>query len=377
MSDMTYGETLALFRASGYELVEMKDGACRVAICPKMGGRIVAASLWHEEGTNPFFVNPVDVKGGPGSEKLVFRGGLGGRDWLGPEGCGDMSFYFKKGPLTFENWYVNNDQSIPQLAVQVHKADHVVTAGEFHVPNLRGNMFDIAIEQDMKLLTKSQSRFGLDTPKNSLFVGFERVTSFTNIGKATWSEAYGFAMIWFLLMLRSSDAMYVLVPFKDGKGPEVIDYEFDNGPIPAERLMVRREKKYILFNADGYVRGKIGQTPDRATGVMYAVDLERGTLTVLKYDVDTKTPYLDNRWTQEAHSSGGDVMDSYNNHADSPTLPGRLFELEAVSPRLALAPGQKASMRTVTGFFHGDREMINSVVQATGGGDISKETFGR
>lgn len=373
--DMTYRQTRELFSQSGYETVEMESGRGKVAICPDMGGRIVAASVDADDGYNPFFVNPVDVANGPGADKLIFRGGLGGRDWLGPEGCGDMSFYFRKGPLTFENWYVDNRHNLVKMAVDSATTQRVVTRGEIHMPNLRGNIFDIGVVQEMKLLPDCTDGLGVTLPSGAGYVAFERTTTFTNIGKQNWGKEYGYAMIWFLLMLRASDRMFIMAPYEQGQAEAVIDYRFDDTDIPPDRLIMRDEGSYAIFKGDGQSRGKIGQRPDRSAGILYGLDLDREFLTLLRFDIDRNGKYLDNRWTEQANTKGGDVMDAYNNMYDSEVLPGQFCEMETVSSRLGLAPNESASLRTKTGFFACSRNQMGAIVKETSGRDITCETF--
>lgn len=375
--DLTYKQTTDIFEKSGYELFELTSGQQKIAVCPAMGGRVVAATLAGDDGFNPFFVNPTDVKGGPEAEKLIFRGGLGARDWLGPEGCGDMSFYFHKKPLTFENWYVDDRQSLPKMQVKEPTKDNELTAvGEIHINNLRGNQFDILMQQKLKLLTDASEPFGVKPGSEISFVGLERTTTFENIGRSPWSEEYGFAFIWFLAMLRAGDRSYVIAPYKDGPGREVIDYQFNDGrPIPPDRLTVRADEKYVVFKADGNERAKIGFTPQRTLGIVYGMDAGRELLCALKFDVHPNADYLSNLWTEQPVVTGGNVLDAYNNFGNNPVLPGRFYELEAVSPRLELEPGRSFSLTTTTGFFQGRREVLNEIVSITSKIDISGEEF--
>ena len=74
--DLTYQQTIRLFQSNGYELVQLVNGTQKLAVCPSLGGRVVAATFAGDDGFNPFFVNPVDIKGGPEAEKLIFRGAI-------------------------------------------------------------------------------------------------------------------------------------------------------------------------------------------------------------------------------------------------------------------------------------------------------------
>ena len=375
MPEMTYQQTLDLFHTSGYQTVEMTHQNNRLALCPKMGGRIIAATLAGPSGRNPFFINPVDVSNAPGADQLIFRGGLGGRDWLGPEGCGDLSFYFHKPPLTMDNWYVDDRQSLPVMTTAAQDDRHVLTTGAIHMPNLRGNNFDIRLDQDMTLLTDLNQTLGLTPPPNTKHLAFQRITSFTNLGPTAWNDDYGCCLIWFVLMLRSADHMFIIAPYQDDPGPEVIDYHFDDHAIPADRLITRTDGQYIIYQADGLFRGKIGLTPQRSAGIVYALDLTHDFLTVLRFDVDPAADYLDNRWTEQAHTTGGDAMDAYNNFNDCPELPGRFCELEAVSSALRLAPNQSAGLKNTAAFFHGPKPALLEIIKATSGRDLTNETF--
>ena len=375
--DLTYQQTIRLFQSNGYELVQLVNGTQKLAVCPSLGGRVVAATFAGDDGFNPFFVNPVDIKGGPEAEKLIFRGAIGARDWLGPEGCGDMSFYFHKKPIVFENWYVDDRQNLPKMKVEeMSSSTNVVTTGEIHINNLRGNQFDIRIEQKAELITKVSDVFDIELPAEAAFVGVRRTTTFENIGNNSWDEEYGYSFIWYLAMLRASDESYVIVPYKDDSGPIVIDYRFnDNQKIASDRLMLREEQEYIVFRADGSERGKIGFTPKRTLGIVYSVDISRQMLCALKFDLYPEANYMNNLWTENAITTGGNALDIYNNTGGNPVLPGRFYELEAVSPRLELEPGQSFSLRTTICFFHSSRQIMNHIISKTGNRDISGEKF--
>ena len=116
-------------------------------------------------------------------------------------------------------------------------------------------------------------------------------------------------------------------------------------------------------------------TPDRSAGIVYALDLDRDFLTMLRFDVHTAADYLDNRWTEKAQTAGGDVMDAYNNLDEGEELPGRFCELEAVSPALRLAPNQSAALKTTTAFCQGPRQALLQIIKTTSGRDLTNETF--
>ncbi len=379
-TQVTYKETVELFNQSGYKLIELVRGQDKMAICPKMGGRVVAITWSGDDGVNPFFVNPVDVKAGPEAAKLVFRGGLGARDWLGPEGCGDMSFYFHKKPMVFENWYVDKRQNLPDMKVEMTTDNQAVTAGEIHIPNLRGNEFDIGLTQKVILETNPQESLGVSIPTGTKFAAMARTTSFKNIGNKQWDDKYGYAMIWFVAMQLGSDDTYIIMPYKGGNNQTdadiITDYKFDGHNIPADRLIIRKNKKYIIYKADGRFRGKTGLTPQRTTGICFSINLAHNILAVLKFDVHPNSEYLDNTWTSTPIVSGGDALNTYVNMGDNPVLPGRFFEMEAVSPRLGLKPGETFALHTTMGFFQaGSREILNKIVMDISGCDISDESF--
>lgn len=380
--DMSHKETVELFKSGEHSVIEAENGSCKIALSPSMGGRIISVSWDGDSCYNPFFLNPVDVLNSKGADGLVFRGGLGARDWLGPEGCGDMTFYMSKKPIAGGRfpaklgfWGVDDRQNLPRMTRKKDIDATTVTIGEIHMPNYRGNQFDIQLLQKVELVSNPSHALGIPLPKNVDYVGFHKTTTFTNIGKYEWNDQHGYAMQWFVLMLRSSDHSYIIAPFRKSVGKVLIDHKFDGRYIPENRLTKRTEQGYVIFNGDGNFRGKIGQSPQRSLGVVYGMDLDRDLLTILRFDVHPDASYLDNRWTQEPITRGGDVMNAYNNLGSNPALPGRFYELEAVSPRLALKPGESAALNVTAGFFHGAKKSLDKIVEANCQRNISQEDY--
>ena len=307
----------------------------------------------------------------PAAEQFIFRGALGARDWLGPEGCGDFSFYFKDAnkPLDLDNWRIDDRQNLAPMTVMHHDDTTAITQGTIGIENLRGNRFDIRSTQTMEFLPVPPAGIDMDADLMAQLmahVGFRRLTTFTNIGNHAWGDDYGYAMIWFLLMLHATDANRIILPFVPGAEQPILDYRFGDCPIDPARLAIDTANHYVTFTADGLVRSKIGQKPAVSTGTMFSLYSDLDLLVVLRFDVDHDADYLNNTWTDTPIITDGTTLDAYNNDASNPVLPGRFCEMEAVGPALSLSPGESSTLTTTVNLFHGPGPMLNDLIEQIG-----------
>jgi hypothetical protein len=156
----------------------------------------------------------------------------------------------------------------------------------------------------------------------------------------------GLVSIWILGMLNCGPASVILVPYRGGEeaklGPVVKSDYF--GPVPPERLKITPEA--ILLRADGKFRSKIGTSQRRARNVLGSIDFQSGLLSIAQFTMPgdpVRHDYVNNMWqVPQAHPYVGDVANSYN---DGPTEPGGkglggFYEIESLSPAVALATGQ-------------------------------------
>jgi hypothetical protein len=199
-------------------------------------------------------------------------------------------------------------------------------------------------------------------------VGYETVNQITNRGAAL-TEDKGLVSIWILGMLSASPETVVIMPYKPGDdrtlGPVVKSDYF--GRMPPERLKVTPEA--ILFAADGDYRSKIGTSQRRARNVLGSIDFGGGVLTVVQFKMPedpTKHKYMNNMWGAPlAQPYTGDVANSYN---DGPSQSGEqlgaFYEIESLSPAVALKTGASLVHRHRTIHVQADSAALSSLAKA-------------
>jgi hypothetical protein len=166
-------------------------------------------------------------------------------------------------------------------------------------------------------------------------------------------------------MFAPAPGTRVIAPFeKEGTGEIVNDRYF--GKVPSDRLLVDKDKGFLLFKADGQLRSKIGLGPARAKDVIGSYSPEAKLLTVVRYTRPAGAKrYVNNLWEVSKEPYGGDVNNSYN---DGPVEPGKpslggFYELESSSPAAALKPGASLKHTHETYHFTGPREALDAIAQ--------------
>ena len=123
------------------------------------------------------------------------------------------------------------------------------------------------------------------------------------------------------------------------------------GKVPADRLLAKGGR--IFFKGDGERRGKIGLSPERATGMLGSYNAASGLLTIVRYTrPEGAADYVNSMWEIQKQPYRGDAVNSYN---DGPPAPGAkplgpFYELETSSAAAALGP--RASLKHVHRTFH-------------------------
>ena len=349
--EMSYGEARE-FLSQHTRLVELvgKRGA-RVAICPDWQGRVMTSTCGGMAGPSFGFINRRFIEAGKLDPRFN-NYGAEDRMWLSPEG-GKFSLWFKPGvEQTLDNWYTA--PAMNEGAYEItSEANHTYCRMEtrMKLQNASATEFDLAVEREVRLLDEADLaglfgtaavHFSVDGVK---MAAYETVNTITNRGPAMTKEG-GLVSIWILGMQNSGPRTVVVVPYRPGEetrfGPVVKSDYF--GQVPPERLKVPPEA--ILFRADGEYRSKIGTSQRRAKNLLGSIDFDAGVLTLVSFSMPgdpAACDYMNNMWgvpTPEPYV--GDVANSYN---DGPAEPGAkgmgaFYEIESLSPALALETGQ-------------------------------------
>jgi len=374
----TFDDDVAFLRQRLEVVVLGEDPGARVAVVPAWQGRVATSTVGGPEAPSYGWINRELAASG---KLLPHMNAFGGEDrlWLGPEG-GQFGVFFKKGDrFDLAHWQTPALIDSEHWTVAERTARQVFFKRDSRLVNYSGTRFDFRLERTVRLLEREAAAKALGAgslPAALKLVAFESQNVVVNTGKSAWTKSGGLLSIWILGMFQPTPATTVVVPYRQGPdaelGPVVNDTYF--GKVPADRL--RAKDGLIFFKGDGERRGKIGLSPQRATGLAASWDASRGVLTFVRYDQPAGvTDYVNSMWETQKQPFGGDVVNSYN---DGPPEPGKkplgpFYELETSSPAAALAPG--ANLTHVHRTFHvqGDRKDLDALARQLLG--VSLETI--
>jgi hypothetical protein len=372
-------------------VVELADGeGALVAICPEWQGRVMTSTCGGRHGPSFGFVNRAFIEAGRPDPRLNNYGGED-RMWLSPEG-GQFSLWFKPGAeQTLANWYTPPALNEGAFRIAAGPDDsHCRLAKRMQFENASATPFDLDVTREVRLLgeqdlgelfgrraAETMSSGGVQT------VGYETVNTIANRG-APMTRRKGLVSIWMLGMLNASPETVVIVPYKPGDehrlGPPVKSDYF--GHVPPERLKILPE--VILLTADGQFRAKIGTSQKRARNVLGSIDYQGNVLTLVHFTMPDDPgghAYMNNMWElPQAEPYRGDVANSYNDGPPEPGKPGlgAFYEIESLSPAVALATGESLAHRHRTVHVQADPATLTELARELLGVDLEavrKEMF--
>ena len=346
------------------------------------GGRIVISGTYQARvmtsavephGASLGFVNRSFIEAGKTGTAFDNYGGED-RFWLGPEG-GQYALYFAPGkPFQFDNWQTPHAFQEGAWREQPSTASSAVFEQSLRLLNYAGTALELDVRRQITLLGPEQAAtaLGLDLPADVKWVGFKTDNTITNRGP-TWTEAKGIPSVWILGMFNPAPGTRIIAPFETrGTGDVVSDKYF--GKVPPDRLLVDRDKGFVLFKADGQARGKIGLSPARAKPVLGSYSAEGKTLTIVRFSKPAGAKrYVNNLWEISKQPYGGDVSNAYN---DGPVEPGKpslggFYELESSSPALPLKSGEALTHTHETYHFVGSDSALSAIAARALGVDLA------
>lgn len=382
--EMSYREARD-FLVRHTEVVELSDGrGGLVAVCPRWQGRVMTSTCGGKDGPSFGFVNRDFIEAG-NLDPRFNNYGAEDRMWLSPEG-GPFSLWFKPGAeQTLDNWHTAPAMNEGSFEITSGPSDpHYRLTRRMKLQNASATQFDLDVTRDVRMLEPpdlvelfGQSAAGAMTSGSVKTVAYETVNTITNRGPAM-QEKTGLVSIWMLGMLNASPKTVVIVPYKPGDetrlGPPVKSDYF--GQIPPERLKILPEA--ILLLADGKFRAKIGTSQKRAHQVLGSIDFEAGVLTLVHFtmpDDPAEHRYMNNMWgVSQPNPYQGDVANSYNDGSPEPGSEGlgAFYEIESLSPAVALDTGKSLSHHHRTLHLQADPPTLARLAQEILGVDLDK-----
>ena len=393
--NQTFRDDLAfLQKHTDVVVLRDKSGQGRVAVLPKMQGRVMTSTAAGPNGYSFGWINRELVAA---DKPIQHMNAYGGEDrfWLGPEG-GQFSVFFKKGvPFDLEHWYTpapvdteswelvsRGRQSVPNVGLESwnpvsQSRQSVVLRKIMHVRNYSGTMFNLRVERRVQVIERDDALklLNVTADPDVKMVAYESNNKMENIGRDPWKKETGLLSIWILGMFNPSPEITIVVPFvagpEDQLGPVANDSYF--GKVPADRLV--NKDGVLFFSGDGNYRSKIGLSPKRAKTVLGSYDAVNGVLTVVQYNKpEGVEDYVNSMWQIQKQPYRGDVVNSYN---DGPASPGGkplgpFYELETSSPAAALAPGESILHTHRTAHFAGNEAQLDPIAKTTLGVTIAQ-----
>jgi len=377
MGKNTFGNDLK-FLKKHTDVVVLSDetGDGRVAVLPKMQGRVMTSTAGGTGGLSFGWINRELVASGEFVEHMNTFGGED-RFWIGPEG-GQFSVFFKNGvPFDLEHWFTPAPVDTEPFELVSKSKNRAILKKDMQLENYSRTVFNLRVDREVRVLARDEAvtALGITPAKTVKMVAFESTNKMTNTGEKAWEKETGLLSIWILGMFNPSPATTITIPFKAGPenrlGAAVNDAYF--GKVPSDRLVVK--DSVLFFSGDGQYRSKIGLSPQRAKPILGSYDAVNQVLTIVQYSKPRGAMnYVNSMWELQDEPYKGDTVNSYN---DGPPEPGAkplgpFYELETSSPAAALKPGAAISHVHRTFHFQGSEANLNTIATATLGVTIEE-----
>jgi len=377
MKKNTFGDDLK-FLKEHTDVVVLSDetGNGRVAVLPKMQGRVMTSTAGGTGGLSFGWINRELVASGEFVEHMNTFGGED-RFWIGPEG-GQFSVFFKNGvPFDLEHWFTPAPVDTEPFELVSKSKNRAILKKDMQLENYSRTVFNLRVDREVRVLARDEAvtALGITPAKTVKMVAFESTNKMTNTGEKAWEKETGLLSIWILGMFNPSPATTITIPFKAGPenrlGAAVNDAYF--GKVPSDRLVVK--DSVLFFSGDGQYRSKIGLSPQRAKPILGSYDAVNQVLTIVQYSKPRGAMnYVNSMWELQDEPYKGDTVNSYN---DGPPEPGAkplgpFYELETSSPAAALKPGGAISHVHRTFHFQGSEANLNTIATATLGVTIEE-----
>lgn len=344
-----------------------KTGQGRVAVLPKLQGRVMTSSAAGPNGYSFGWINRAFLAAGQADPHMNAYGGED-RFWLGPEGGQFSVFFAKDVPFDMDHWHTPApvDTEPWELVSRTGRVANLRKA--MQVTNYSGTVFNLRVDRQIRVLERDVALKQLGAPVGPevKMVAYESNNQITNTGQQPWMRQTGLLSIWILGMFNPSPGVTIVVPYvvgpEDQLGPVANDSYF--GKVPENRLV--NKDGVLYFCGDGKYRSKIGLSPKRAKDVAGSYDAINGVLTIVQYSKpDDVEDYVNSMWQIQTQPYRGDVVNSYN---DGPTTPGGkplgpFYELETSSPAAALAPGASLVHTHCTYHFVGSEAALDPIAK--------------
>lgn len=351
------------------EVVLLEQDSMKVAIVGDYQARVMTSSAKGMNGFSYGWINHEVIASGKYTPHMNAFGGEE-RFWFGPEG-GQYSVFFKKGTtFDFANWQTPAEIDTISYDLVEKQANKAVFSKDMDLENYSGTKFRVNLNREISLLNIIDAEKLLGVSLKDLdWVGYQTKNIVKNTGTEDWDKSKGVLSVWLLGMMKASPQNTIIIPYKSGKANDINDSYF--GKIAAERLV--KKDDILFFKADAQSRGKIGIPPQALKPVAGSYDAENKILTIVQFDYNGETDYVNSMWEIQKNPYKGDAINAYNDGKnDSGSQMGQFYELETSSPAIALKRNESLTHTQSTFHFEGTENALDAISKKLLGINLSE-----
>lgn len=336
--------------------LEENESKSQIILLPELQGRVITSTSRGLEGNSYGWMHYDLIASGKFEEHYNPFGGED-RFWIGPEG-GQYSIFFKKGTdFTFDNWFTPKEVDTEAFEVVEQAKNKVSFQKKMHLINYQGAEFDIEVNREVSIFSKSQIENDLRINLMAVdYVGYQSNNEIVNTSTQSWTKEDGLLSIWILGMFMPSENTTVILPFKDSLALNTTYF----GTIPEGRLNITDQ--HVMYKGNGTSRFKMGLPPKNITPYIGSYDADKQMLTIVNYTFEGDTTYVNSVWRKQEKPYAGDVINSYNDGPlENGDQLGPFYELESSSNTKELKAGESIKHIHKTYHFEGSLSALNDI----------------
>ncbi|WP_405398710.1 DUF6786 family protein [Maribacter sp. Asnod2-G09] len=335
----------------------LKSENTMVAVSGGLQGRVFTSSSSGLKGKSYGWFNREAILNRSFKNKFS---NLGGEDrmWFGPQ-YGEYNLFFESGD-TFEdaNSRIAPDLDTLQFKIKLKTDKEVVSTGRMHIKNYQNYVFDVDVERKISILDKNkiEQNLGISLGENVSYVGFESVTSMTNIGVNKWSKNTGLISIWILGCIIPTKNTIAIIPVT-GQIDEVTNYFT---PLDDSRIQIK--DGIVYYKADANYLNKIGILPQNTVPVFGSYSPGLNLLTIVEFTFENSPYYVNSKKENNTEPYAGDVINIFNDGITQTAGPfGPFYEVESSSAAKELEVGEEIIHTSRTYHFEGDEAYLDQI----------------
>ena len=382
MPEKTFVEDLEFLNQHLETIVLRNAEGAAVVIVPQYQGRTMISTNGGDQGSSYGLINYNAVESDVVDPQINLYGGED-RIWVSPEG-GQNSIFFEPGAeMSFANWRTPAELDSEPFNVQSQTNHSVSMSKDALFTNWSGTKFKVQLDRTVVLLDSASAgqKLGADFSKVKL-VAHESHNTLINRGDTAWKPETGLIGLWSICMSKPGPKATLFMPFNLDSEESATDSDIVTanyfGDLDESRLKVDRENKLVYFLGDGQLRSKLGISFSRVANIIGSWDEDRQVLSVVNFNLPESAPsngYNNNLWEMQDEPYAGDVINCYNdgvNDSGSNMAEGGFYEMETVSPALALSPGEGFTHIQRTLRMEGDRAELSAIAKSLFGVDLDQ-----